>query len=215
MSSTPHVKTQFDSRESLAAETAALFADVYQIQDELEPRNTMAEKRETAAARRAYDRMGTIYGREFPGVSAADARQAGRAHVDALFKQDIVENDPANETERDVLDDDRWRDAERGWTVQGSLAKVCEHVDMDEQFAVALPEFYRLHGQQRDGWKREAYEAHKIKATRITECEQLGMELAPYFVISVMHHDARTWAAGQAVIEEHYGRLFELNGATE
>jgi len=200
---------------SLAADTAALFAAVYQIQDELEPKNGMAEKRSTESAARAYDRMGTIYTREFPDVPADDARQAGRAHVDALFKQDIIENDPRHETAADVLADERWRGDDTPWCVEGSLREVCECVGMDEVFAEALTEFYRLHGQQRDGWKEAAYRAHRTKATRITGSETTGEQLAPYFVISVLHHNARTWAEGQAVIREHYERLFELNGAAE
>ena len=199
---------------SLAADTAAHFAAVYRIQDELEPKNGMAEKRSTDAAASAYDRMGTVYSREFPDVPEADARQAGRAHVDALFKQDIIENDPGHETAADVLADKRWRGVDTPWSVVGSLREVCDRVGMDEGFAEALTEFYRLHGQQQDGWKEAAYRAHRTKITRITGSETAGEQLAPYFVISVMHHNAGTWADGEAVIREHYERLFELNGAT-
>ena len=216
MSSSSQVSQPAESGEtSLAADTAALFASVYRSQDELESEPGMADKRSTYAATRAYDRMGTVYTREFPEVPEDVSRRAGRAHVDALFKQDIVENDPAHETAADVLADERWREADAPWSVEGSLREVCECVGIDEEFAEALTEFYRLHGQQQDGWKEAAYRAHKIKATRITGSEAVGERLAPYFVISVMHHNARTWADGQAVIREHYERLFELNGVPE
>lgn len=214
MSSSQQGGTQSTTKTNpIARQTAANLARAYQLQDELESETRLADKRETEMATQAYERMGEVYSREFPKIATADARQAGHAHVDALFKQDVIENDPANNTVKDVLNDDRWRQADR-WNVKNSLVELCDLVAMDKQFAEAMTEFFRLHGQNQDGWKRQAYRAHTIKTTRITGSETVGQKLAPYFVIAVMHHDSRTWSTGREIIRAHYERLLDLNGCT-
>jgi hypothetical protein len=199
--------------KSAARRTADNLARAYQLQDELESKKRLSEKRKTETATRAYERMGDVYCREFPEIPTEDARQAGHAHMDGLFKQDIIENDPTNSTVKDVLTDDRWRQA-TPWNVKDSLTELCELVAMDDQFAGAMTEFFRLHGQKQDGWKQQAYRAHKIKTTQITGSETWGKKLAPYFVIAVMHHDTRAWSTGREIIQAHYELLFDLTGGT-
>ena len=214
MSSSRHVGTQSTGKtDTVARQTAANLAEAYQLQDELESQPRLTDKRQTELATRAYERMGDVYSREFPEIATPDARQAGHAHMDALFKQDVIENDPANNTVRDVLTDDRWRQAEP-WNVQDTLVELCDLVAMDERFAETMTEFFRLHGQKQDGWKQQAYRAHTIKTTRITGSEAWGQKLAPYFVIAVMHHDSRTWSTGREIIQAHYEQLLDLNDCT-
>lgn len=195
--------------QALAHDTTARLVRAYRLQDQLEDVETLAAKRQTDTATEAYEQMATVYTREFPRVSTAAARQAGKSHMTALFKQDVIENDPTSST-TDVLGDRRWDGSGEQWTVKDSFVELCEQLEMTDQFADGMTEFFRLHGQNQSGWRAAAHRSHRIKTTRITGSESWGEKLASYFVTAVEHHDNRDWQEGHTVIQSWYRSIFQL-----
>jgi hypothetical protein len=189
-----------------------------------------------AAAARAADTarelMAQAFVAEFPHVHEPIARLAGVRFVEALFLQDEIENreafaaaadehdlDPAlfltdaDPREGPLLADPRWD------LVEAYLRDVCDHVDVDHDYASAQTRFWKLHGQTLD-WMDAAATAHRIKLeAMLDDADATPAEiarLADYFVAGVAAHDEWGDDAMEAVdsiaglVTRYYAELFAL-----
>jgi hypothetical protein len=192
----------------------------------------------TAAARAAdtaRDLMGAAFVAEFPHVPEPMAHLAGVRFVEALFVQDEIENREALASAVDehgldatlFLTDIAVRDgpllADPRWDlVEAYLRDVCDHVDIDHDYAAAQTRFWKLHGQQMN-WMDAAATAHRIKVEAMLDGADAApadvARLADYFVAGVAGHDQwgddETDAVGSVadLVTTYYDELFTLRSA--
>ena len=191
----------------------------------------------TAAARAAdtaRELMGEAFVAEFPHVPSARAHLAGVRFAEALFVQDEIENAEAfaaaaAESDLDatlfltdatvhegpILADPRWE------LVETYLRDVCDHVDIDSDYASAQTRFWKLHGQTMN-WMDAAASAHRIKLDAMldgTDATAADVaRLADYFVAGVAAHDE--WGDDEVeavggvagLVTTYYEELFALRG---
>lgn len=198
-----------DDIYELSVDTTEKLVSAYRLQDSIEDITDFEGKQETDAAETAYECMGTVYQREFPDTADEAAYQAGKHHMDALFRQDIIENE--DKTVEDALYDDRWEE------VLSSLHSLCDCVGLEKEYGRDMTEFFRLHGQRRPGWEDRALAAQQTKVAHITGDPVWGDLLAPFFVKGVAYHDRHTdeaWEQAHELITQYYNNLFSLNDIT-
>ncbi|MCO8267920.1 hypothetical protein ACOZ4B_19775 [Haloferax prahovense] len=185
------------------------------------------------AAERAVHHMSEAFVAEFPDVPAERAERAGELFMRALFLQDEIENrddfdacfehdvppgafvsSAPDDSESDTINDDpRWRD------VRELLGTVCDELDINAEYATLHTRFWRLHGQEVDGWETVARRAHRIKVARMAPSadSETVDNLARYFVVGVTRHDEwarespeRDVSSAIDLVAHYYQRLFDL-----
>ncbi|WP_380676704.1 hypothetical protein [Salinigranum sp. GCM10025319] len=217
------------------SEIAETLLKAFYAQDE---REAHLRAGDADAARRvadaARDLMGEAFVAEFPHVPEPAAHLGGVRFVEALFVQDEIENREAfadavaeygldadlfltdvEVPEGPVLADPRWD------LVEAYLRDVCDHVDVDYDYASAQTRFWKLHGQTMD-WMDAAATAHRIKLDAMLDGFDVSApeiaRLADYFVAGVAGHDE--WGDDEVeavdgivgLVTRYYEELFALRG---
>lgn len=185
---------------NLAQETAELLIKSYVLQDEIEDIKSLNDKKSIDKASKAYDSIEKVYIREFPNIEQEKAISAARNHLDPLFIQDIIEN----YGDEPIIYQPDWAE------VNEKFCSICEKFGIDNSYADRMTEFFRLHGQNIDGWKTHARRAHQIKIKRITGSNYWASLLSDYFVQGVELHDRNLWDKATQVIAFHYQQLFQI-----
>jgi hypothetical protein len=227
------VRSTDSTNSDSPTEVAETLLRAFYAQDE---RDAALRAGDTAAAARAADAaregMAEAFVAEFPHVAEPMARLAGVRFVEALFLQDEIENREAlaasvEENGLDttlfltdlefeagpILADARWE------LVEAYLRDVCDHVDIDRDYAHAQTRFWKLHGQTMD-WMDAAASAHRIKLEAMldgSDADEADIaRLADYFVAGVAAHDE--WGDDEIEAVDHiaglvatyYDELFDL-----
>lgn len=168
----------------------------------------------------AVDAFAAVDEFQFQHVSAATARAAAEAYVDALWAKDDVE-DACRDAEGQI-DSEELADAD--WSaVESAFAERAELVGMDPRYAEAMTTGWRRHKVGGDYWtahmEAQCYELRAaVQEPAYPDKPRHGQSgygpEATRYLLGVELHDTRQWRQAQAVMVPYFERIAAAHGVT-